>query len=99
MEVKGWADYLCGLVALPHTTRIHIMSNYNFMWCTLKLNSPGPAKDHRDIVEFIYLLIDLFTIFDTAEVETPVFLAISAMGIPYSEKSLIAIQNRTLQIG
>jgi len=33
----------------------------------------------------------LFTIFDTADVETPVFLAISAMGIPYSEKSLIAI--------
>ena len=35
-------------------------------------------------------------IFDTADVETPVFLAISAKGIPYSEKSLIAIRNRTL---
>ena len=47
--------------------------------------------DLGDDVEFIYLSIYLFTIFDTAEVETPVFLAISAMGIPYSEKSLIAI--------
>ncbi len=49
-----------------------------------------------DVVEFVYLLMDLFTIFDTADVETPVFLAISAMGIPYSEKSLIAKRNRAL---
>jgi hypothetical protein len=48
-----------------------------------------------DVVEFIYLLIYLFTIFDTADVETPVLLAISAMGKPYSEKSLIAIRNQT----
>jgi hypothetical protein len=41
----------------------------------------------------------VFTIFDTADVETLVFLAIPAMGIPYSEKSLIAIRNRTLQTG
>ena len=51
------------------------------------------------MVEFVYLLIDLFTIFDTADVETPVFLAISAMGMPYSEKSISAIRNRTLQTG
>jgi len=38
-------------------------------------------------------------IIDTADVEPPVFLAISAMGIPYSEKSIIAIRNRTLQTG
>jgi len=55
-------------------------------------------KDLGDVVDFVYLLIDLFTIFDTADVETPVFLAISAMGIPYSEKSLIAIRNRTKSI-
>jgi len=48
------------------------------------------------VVEIVYLLIDLFTIFDTADVETPVFLAISAMGIPYFDKSLIVIRNRTL---
>ncbi len=32
--------------------------------------------DFRDVVEFVYLLIDLFTIFDTADVETHVFPAI-----------------------
>jgi hypothetical protein len=53
-------------------------------------------RDLGDVVEFVYLLTDLFAIFDTAEVEIPVFPAISAMGIPYSEKSLIAIRNRTL---
>ena len=52
--------------------------------------------DLGDVVEIVYLLIDLFTIFDTADVETPVFLAISAMGIPYPEKNLIVIRNRTL---
>ncbi len=43
--------------------------------------------DLGDVVEIVYLLIDLFTIFNTADVETPVFLAISVMGIPYSEKA------------
>jgi hypothetical protein len=52
--------------------------------------------DLGNVVEIVYLLIGLFTIFDTADVETPLFLAISAMGKPYSEKSLIAIRNRTL---
>jgi len=52
-----------------------------------------------DVVEFVYLLIELFSIFDTADVETPVFLAISAMGMPYSEKRTMAIRKRTLQTG
>ncbi len=56
----------------------------------------GDFYDLGDVVEIVYLLIDLFTIFDAADVETPVFLAISAMGIPYPEKSLIVIRNRTL---
>jgi len=60
------------------------------------MRPPEYDIDLGDVVEIVYLLIDLFTIFDTADVETPVFLAISAMGIPYSEKSLIAIRNRTL---
>ncbi len=55
-----------------------------------------PYNDLGDVVEIVYLSIDLFTIFNTADVETPVFLAISAMGIPYFEKSLIAIRNRIL---
>jgi len=50
-------------------------------------------------IEFVYLLIDCFTVFDTAHVETPVFLEISAMGIPYSEKSIIVIRSQTLQTG
>ncbi len=61
-----------------------------------KIWALGIDNDLWDVVKIVYLLIDLFTIFDTAYVETPVFLAISAMWIPYSEKSLIAIQNRTL---
>ena len=64
-------------------------------WIRLLIN----RFDLGDVVEFVYLLIDLFPIFETADVETPVFLAISAMGMPYSEKSIIAIQNRTLQTG
>jgi len=56
--------------------------------------------DLRDlVVEFVYLLIDLFTIFDTADIETPLFLAISAMEIPCSEKNIIAIRNQPLQTG
>ncbi len=35
------------------------------------------------VVEYVYLLIDLFTILDTADVEAPVFLAISAMEHPF----------------
>ena len=66
---------------------------------SVNLDLGDVVVDLEDVVEIVYLLIDLFTIFDTADVETPVFLAISAMGIPYSEKSLIAIRNRTPQTG
>ena len=43
------------------------------------------------MVEFVYLLIDWFTIFDTADAEAPVFPAISAMGIPYKVLSICVI--------
>ncbi len=50
--------------------------------CDLKL-----AYDLGDVVDIVYLLIDLFTIFDTADVETPVFLAISAIGYHIPKKA------------
>ena len=42
--------------------------------CATAWNNIAVARDLRDVVEFVYLLIDLLTIFDTADVETPVFL-------------------------